>query len=90
MTCCDAYVKNKNITEVTVCRGSEEGRGATERILRKLLKFQARDDGGLAQNMVTEMQRSEQMTAVSGAEGWEHSTVELLLGADMKSNPLKE
>ena len=48
MTCCDAYVKNKNITEVTVCRGSEEGRGATERILRKLLKFQARDDGGLA------------------------------------------
>ena len=59
MTCCDAYVKNRKITEVTVCRGSEEGRGAIVRLLRKLLKFQARDDGGLAQSMVIGMQRSE-------------------------------
>ena len=48
MTCCDAYVKNRKITEVPLCQRNEEGRGEIKRLLRKLLEFQARDDSGLA------------------------------------------
>lgn len=47
MTYCDAHALKKSLQFLCV-EGVERARGATGRLVRKLLQFPARDDGRLA------------------------------------------